>query len=244
MKAAAHALLKLVADPKYVGGALGFLVVLHTWGGALVYHPHVHCLIPGGAFNKQEQTWNRSRNDYLVPVKALSPIFRAKFLGLAAKEFPELALPYAVRQKKWVVYSKPTGQSPEKVVEYLGRYVFRAAITNARILEVDDKTVTFRYKKWSVKKKKGARAQWRTMQLPIFEFMRRFLQHTLPLGFHKVRYYGLLSPANKLLRHRILLLLHKPVPEEDLQQVYAEPESDEPTTKIRPCPHLRQGLYA
>jgi len=143
---------------------------------------------------------------------------------------------------EWVVYSKPTGQSPEKVVEYLGRYVFRAAITNARILKIDDNAVTFRYKKWRGKKKKGARAQWCTMQLPIFEFMRRFLQHTQPRGFHKVRYYGLLSPANKLLRQRIQLLLHKPVTDEDLQQVHAEPESDEPTTIVRPCPHCGKGF--
>jgi len=147
MKSAAHSLLKLGADPKYVGGALGFLAVLHTWSGALVYHPHVHCLVPGGAFNKKGQTWHRSRDDYLVPVKALSPIFKATFFDMAAKELPDVSLPSTTRQKKWVVYSKPTAQSPEKVVEYLGRYVFRSAITNASILKVGEKTVTLRYKK-------------------------------------------------------------------------------------------------
>ena len=153
---------------------------------------------------------------------------------MAAKELPDVFLPSTARQKKWVVYSKPTAQSPEKVVEYLGRYVFRSAITNASILKVGEKTVTLRYKKSRAKKEKGPRVQWSSMQLPIFEFIRRFLQHTLPRGFHKVRYYGLLSPANKILRRRLQLILHNPVTDEELEQNLTELELDEPTTITRP----------
>ncbi|MDH3349109.1 MAG: transposase, partial [Desulfobulbaceae bacterium] len=126
--------MKLGADPKYTGGSIEFLAVLHTWSGALIFYPHVHCLVPGGGFHKGEQTWNRSRAKYLVPVKTLSPVFRAKFLDMAAKALPYISLPSSTRQMKWVVYSKPAAQSPEEVVEYLGRYVFRSAITNASIL--------------------------------------------------------------------------------------------------------------
>lgn len=161
---------------------------------------------------------------------------------MATKALPDLSFPASAWRTKWVVYSKPTVQGSEKVVEYLGRYIFRSAITNSRILDFDEKTVTFRYKKSKSKKKERPKTHWRTMKLPVFEFMRRFLQHTLPRGFHKVRYYGLLSPANRPLLHRLQLLLQKPVTDEDLEQFITQPESDEPTTKIRPCPHCAKGF--
>lgn len=145
-----------------------------------------------------------------------------------------------------MVYSKPTVQGSEKVVEYLGRYVFRYAITSSRILDFNDKTITFRYKKSSSKNKGHLKTNWQTMELPVFEFMRRFLQHTLPRGFHKVRYYGILSPANRPLLRRLQLHLQKPVTDENIPELLTETEPDsdleKPTTKIHPCPHCKKGF--
>lgn len=189
MKAAARALLKLAADPHYVGGQIGVLTVLHTWSRALAYHPHVHCLVPGGGLSPDGH-WRPARKDYLVPVKALSPLFRGIFLDLAAKALPDVPIPDPAKNRPWVVYCKPTVQGAEQVLAYLGRYVHRIAITDRRILSVEDGKVTFRYQ--------NARDyQWRTMTLPADEFIRRFLQHVLPKGVHKVRYYGLWAPSNR-----------------------------------------------
>jgi len=163
---------------------------------------------------------------------------------MAAKERPNVPLSSSARQMKLVVYSIPTAQSPEKVVEYLGRYVFRSAITKASTLKLNEITVTFRYKKSGAKIEKGSRVQRGTMQLPIFEFMRCFLQHALPRGVHNVLYYGLLSPANMILCRRLQLILHKPVTDEKLEQDLTELEIDEPTTITitRPCLHCGKGF--
>lgn len=189
MQAAARALMKLAADPHYVGGLIGVLAVLHTWSRTLIYHPHIHCLVPGGGLSADGQ-WRPAREGYLVPVRALSPIFRGIFLDLLAQALPDIAIPDSVRKQAWVVYCKPTVQGAENVLTYLGRYVHRIAITDRRILAVEDGKVTFRYQ--------NARThQWRTMTLTVEEFIRRFLQHVLPRGVHKVRYYGLWAPSNK-----------------------------------------------
>ena len=189
MQAAARALIKLAADPHYVGGLIGVLAVLHTWSRTLTYHPHVHCLVPGGGLAPDGQ-WRPARPNYLIPVKALSPIFRGIFLNMVAKALPDVAIPDSVRKQKWVVHCKPAVQGAENVLKYLARYVHRIAITDRRILSVDDGKVTFRYQ--------NARDyQWRTMTLPADEFIRRFLQHVLPSGVHKVRYYGLWAPSNR-----------------------------------------------
>lgn len=206
MKAAVEALMKLAADKKYVGGKIGMLAVLHTWTNALIYHPHGHFLVPGGGVSPDGKYWIASRENFFVPVKALSPIFRAKFMEMAQDALPCVKLPKEVWKKKWVVYCKPTVQGADKVLQYLGRYVHRIAITNNRILKVEKGEVTFRYKK-TRKQKKRYVSCWDTMTLPVMEFMRRFLQHMLPKGFHKVRYYGLLSPANRPLLRRVQLSL-------------------------------------
>ena len=189
MQAAARALIKLSADPHYVGGLIGVLAVLHTWSRTLTYHPHVHCLVPGGGLSA-DGPWSPAREGYLVPVRALSPIFRGIFLDLVRKALPNVAIPDSVRKLAWVVYCKPTVQGAQNVLTYLGRYVHRIAITDRRILCVEDGKVTFRYQ--------NARdSQWRTMTLTAEEFIRRFLQHVLPTGVHKVRYYGLWAPSNQ-----------------------------------------------
>lgn len=189
MQAAARALIKLAADPHYVGGLIGVLAVLHTWSRTLTYHPHVHCLVPGGGLSADGQ-WRPARPNYLMPAPALSPLFRGIFLDLVTKALPDVAIPDSVRKQDWVVHCKPAVQGAENVLKYLARYVHRIAITDHRILSVEDGKVTFRYQNaWDY--------QSRTMTLPAEEFMRRFLQHVLPKGVHKVRYYGLWAPSNR-----------------------------------------------
>lgn len=186
MQSAAHALLKLTADPHYVGGLVGIMAVLHTWGSNLAYHPHVHCLVTGGGVSADGQQWQPARADYLVPVKALSKLFRGMLLNQIRRRLPGIQLPSSLGHKDWVVHCKPAVQGMEKVLEYLGRYIHRIAITNSRILSIDDGKVTFRYRD-------SRTAATKTMTLDANEFIRRFLQHVLPSRVHKVRYYGLLE---------------------------------------------------
>lgn len=196
MEAAALSLMKLAADPRYVGGAIGMLSVLHTWTRALVYHPHVHCLIPAGGLSHDKRYWLEARKTYLVPVRALSDIFRATFIVLARRKLPQRVFPQSIWNTPWVVYCKPCGHSTEKTLSYLARYVHQTAITNSRILSVEQGKVTFRYKD-------SRECRWKTMTLEASEFIRRFLQHVLPRGFHKVRYYGILSPRRRSLLEQI-----------------------------------------
>jgi hypothetical protein len=180
----------LAADPRYVGGKIGILGVLHTWTRAMVYHPHLHCLVPAGGLSADGQSWFPARKNFLVPVRALSEIFRAKLMKLLRQALPQETYPQSLWTTNWVVYCKPSLQGTPRLLDYLGRYVHRIAITNNRILSLDHPFVTFRYKD-------AREHRWKTMQLPAPEFIRRFLQHVLPQGFHKVRYFGLFSPANR-----------------------------------------------
>jgi Putative transposase/Transposase zinc-binding domain len=239
LRAAAQSLLKLAADPHYVGGLIGVLCVLHTWTRALVYHPHVHCLVPAGGLSADRTEWRPARQTYLVPVHALSKLFRGVFLDLVRQERPDLTLPEAVWTKGWVVYCKPTVQGPEKVLNYLGRYVHRIALTNSRIVSIEDGYVCFRYQ--------GSQShRWNTMTLPAQEFIRRFLQHVLPQGFHKVRYYGLWSPLHRPLLHQLQLWLARHAP--DPPPASPAPESQPTDSGCPPlragqtCPHCGQGL--
>jgi hypothetical protein len=204
MTTAAESLQALAADPHYLGGTLGILAVLHTWTRALVYHPHVHCLIPGGALAPDGRTWRPARAQYLLPVRALSVGFRSRFLGRLKAALPEVVVPPTVWTKPWVVYAKPTVQGSALVLRYLGRYVHRVALTNARLVSVTDAQVTFRYRTHP--------GGWRSMTLPSDEFLRRFLQHVLPRGFHKVRYYGCCRPAATVVRDRVRTQVAPPTP--------------------------------
>jgi hypothetical protein len=190
MEAAALSLMKLAADSRYVDGKIGMLSVLHTWTRALVYHPHVHCLIPAGGISHDNRYWLEARKNYLVPVRALSDLFRATFITLARKKFPKTFFPESLWRTPWVVYCKPCHRAADKTLVYLARYIHQTAITNSRILAAEQDKVTFRYKD-------SRESRWKTMTLESSEFIRRFLQHVLPSGFHKVRYYGLLSPRNR-----------------------------------------------
>ena len=242
MKAAAKALMKLAADPHYVGGKIGILAVLHTWTRTLEYHPHVHCLVPGGGVSP-DGSWIPSRPDYLVPVKALSKIFRGIFMDLARKALPDITLPKSIWKQSWVVYSKATvqgaGRGAGRLLDYLGRYVHRVAITNSRIISIDGGRVVFRYRK-------VAETAAKTMSLDAHEFIRRFLQHVLPRSVHKVRYYGLWAPSNRALLRRI----RDELTEHQTDLAVRDPLEPQPSKPVRsprpregqPCPHCGEGV--
>ena len=164
--------------------------ILHTWTQQLVYHPHVHCLVTGGGISDDGASWHPARNAFLVPVKALAKLVRGKLRAALATCRPDLVLPEAAWSKPWVVHCTVWGCGEQAVLDYLARYVFRVAITNARIVAIDDQSVTIRHKH-----RKSNR--WRTSRIPGPEFMRRFLQHVLPKGLHKVRYFGLWHPSKR-----------------------------------------------
>ena len=233
MRAAARALIKLAADPHYVGGLIGVLAVLHTWSRTLTYHPHVHCLVPGGGLSADGQ-WLSARPNYLLPAPALSGMFRGIFLDLLGKALPGVAVPSAVWKHEWVVHCKPAVQGAENVLTYLGRYVHRVAITDSRILSTDDGKVTFRYQN-------AKDRRWRTMTVTGVEFMRRFLQHVLPKGVHKVRYYGLWAPSNRARLREIRRRLTDLTLDRDLTGDEGCDESPEAGHKATHCPFCSSG---
>ena len=186
MKAAAQTVLTLCQDKRYMGAKPAILAVLHTWTAKMDYHPHVHLLVSGGGIADGGKAWCEAKHPFLVPVRAASPMLRGKFRAMLEKRQPGLCAqqPRAAWTKKWVVWCKHWGHGETAVLDYLGRYVHRIAIANTRIIAMDENTVTFRYKE-------RKKSRWRTCTLSGHEFMRRFLQHVLPRGLHKVRYYGL-----------------------------------------------------
>ena len=208
MKVSAAAVKQLCAKKRHLGALPGILSVLHTWNAELGYHVHVHMLITGGGITQDGQHFEPSRGKFLVPVAVLSRKIAAKFRDALRKERPGLlaTIPESVWQREWVSFCKHYGHGNEAVLNYLSRYVFRTAITNARILALDDTHVTFRYQDRST-------GTWRTIRLPGVEFLRRFLQHVLPRGFHKVRYYGLWHSSKRDLANRawLLLMLQTPI---------------------------------
>lgn len=189
-RASSEALQQLALDPRFIGGRLGMVGVLHTWTRDLIYHPHVHYIVTGGGLTVDGK-WNSSRPDFLLPVKALSLIFRAKLRDQLKKAGLFNQVNERVWAKAWVVHSEPVGNG-RAAFKYLAPYVFRVAISNNRILTLEDGQVTFKYKE-------SATDQIRFCTLPAEEFIRRFLQHVLPDTFIKVPYYGLLSPGNRQL---------------------------------------------
>jgi hypothetical protein len=187
-RASAEALLKLAADPRFVGGQVGMCGVLHTWTRSLIYHPHVHYIVTGGGVD-DEGRWRASRDDFLVPVKALSVLFRAKVSDEMKKAGLRDQVDERVWKKDWVVHSEPVG-SGESAFKYLAPYIFRVAISNKRIVKLEKGEVTFEYKE-------SATESVKRCTVSAEEFIRRFLQHVLPDHFVKVRYYGLMSPSNR-----------------------------------------------
>lgn len=207
MPLAAQAVKELCANRRHLGALPGILCVLHTWNSRLGHHPHVHMLITGGGITPDGQHWEPARGEFLVPVALLSRKIAAKFRETLKAKMPALfaRIPASVWRREWVSFVKHYGHGNHAVLNYLSRYVFRTAISNARILGMDQTHVTFRWKD------RDADA-WRTERLPGVAFLRRFLQHVLPRGFHKVRYYGLWHPSKRSLSHRawVLLMLQTP----------------------------------
>jgi ribosomal protein L37AE/L43A len=187
-RASAAALLQLAQDPRFVGASLGMVGVLHTWTRQLLYHPHVHYLVTGGGLTADGH-WRSSRKDFLVPVKALSPIFRAKFRYVLKMTVLFGVVAAAVWRMHWLVHSEAVG-SGAQAFQYLAPYIFRVAISNNRLRKLEQGQVTFSYKE-------SATDQIKRCTVTAKEFIRRFLQHVLPPRFIKVRYYGLLSPAQR-----------------------------------------------
>jgi hypothetical protein len=243
MKAAAEAIIELARDRRYVGGTVGVLAVLHTWSQQLVHHPHVHCLVTGGGVSDDGSSWHPARDGFLVPYAALAKLVCGKLRAALAKRRPDLVLPEAAWSKRWVVQCTVWGEGDEAVLRYLARYVFRIAITNNRIVGLDESGVTFRHKH-------RASNRWRTTRLSGHEFMRRFLQHVLPKGLHKVRYYGLWHASRRELAARARLLLaldhptdpgvEAPAPEtrRDAGDYRADPA---PCAERRACPCCKDG---
>ena len=208
-RATAETLLTIAADPKHLGARIGTTAVLHTWGSAMTHHPHVHMIVPGGGISLDGTRWVPCRPGFLLPVRVLSRLFRRLFLtGLAEAHaagrlafFGDLdglqdqrtfaAHLAPLRRKNWFVYAKPPFAGPEAVLAYLARYTHRVAIANSRLLRIDESGVTFRYKDY----RRDERARYCTMTLAPGEFIRRFLLHVLPKGFHRIRHYGLLASA-------------------------------------------------
>lgn len=230
-KAVAKTLQTIAADSKYLGAKIGFMAILHTWGQTLHLHPHLHCVIPGGGLSHDKRTWINCRKSFFLPVRVLSRLFRRLFIELLMKAFnqdrlkfygkishlsnPELFTQLIKKcfKTEWVVYAKPPFGGAEKVLDYLGRYTHRIAISNNRLLKVKDNKVYFSWRNY----RKGNKTQ--TMALEAEEFIRRFLLHVLPSGFMRIRYFGFLSNRHrteKLKLCRKLLHVHQTSVKSDL----------------------------
>jgi hypothetical protein len=222
-RASSAALLQLAQDPRFVGGRIGMVGVLHTWTRQLLYHPHVHYIVTGGGLCAAG-CWRSSRKDFLVPVKALSRIFRAKFRDALKPTQLFAQVPARGWQKDWVVHSEPVG-SGQAAFKYLAPYIFRVAISNQRLAKLQHGQVTFSYKE-------SATDQPKHCSISAPEFIRRFLQHVLPNRFIKVRYYGLLSPA-----HRQLLQIARQLLSAFLRKLKPDHVKTTELLTLLSCPH-------
>src|SRR5436190_4040090 len=240
MKAAADTTLTIAADPKRLGAKIGITAVLHTWGSAMTHHPHVHMLVPGGGLSDDGSRWIASPSNFLVHVNVLARLFRGKLLAMLAqvhgagrlksfnthaqladnRAFKRFLAP--LRHIKWVVYCKDPFAGPQQVLRYLSRYTHRVAISNRRLVSADNNGVAFRWKDYRI----DGPDRWKTMALHPHEFIRRFLLHVLPKGFHRIRHYGLFANGNRaesIAKARELLAVKAP-------------EADQPCALPRPCP--------
>lgn len=208
-RAASETLLTIARDPKHLGAQIGFLSILHTWGQNLGLHPHIHCVVPGGGISPDGEQWISSREGFFLPVRVLSSLFQKKFLYYLAQAFHKGEFSFSgnvqnlagehcwkqflsgLKKSKWVVYAKPPFGCADRVLRYLARYTHRVAITNQRLVDLDNGRVKFHWKDYA-----NENVQ-RTMSLDAVEFIRRFLLHTLPSGFVRIRYYGFLSNRDR-----------------------------------------------
>jgi hypothetical protein len=250
-KTSSETILTIARDPKHLGARIGILSVLHTWGSALTHHPHVHMIVPGGGFSLDGKSWVSCRQNFFLPVRVLSRLFRRLFLQkLAAahhagklqffgshadlkdaKSFAAYLAP--LRHSEWVVYSKRPFGGPEEVLRYLARYTHRVAISNRRLITCNTTGVTFTWKDYRIE----GPARYKVMTLATHEFIRRFLMHVLPAGFHHIRYYGLLASSHRaenIARARQFLTV--PILPVDAIKAAAT-RNKEPQTPKHACPH-------
>ena len=247
-KASAEAMLAIAADKKHLGARIGFIAVLHTWGSALTHHPHVHMITPGGGISADGERWVRCRRGFLLPVLVLSSLFRRlmlekvaaahkagklKFFGEHARLADEGAFKAYLAPLKtidWFVYSKRPLSGPKAVLAYLARYTHRVALSNRRLIAADEKSVTFTFKDYRIE----GPGRYKTMTLATAEFIRRFLAHVLPKGFHRIRHYGLFAStvrAQNLVTMRTLIAFSSLLP-----QVDEAPKSQTPGEEAERCP--------
>jgi len=249
-RASADATLTIAADPKHLGARIGITAVLHTWGSAMTHHPHVHMIVPGGGIALDGNSWVACRSGFFLPVRVLSRLFRRLFLkkltaahqaGVlrffgdrahldGARAFAAYLAP--LRRSEWVVYSKRPFGGPEAVLAYLSRYTHRVAIANSRLIAFDGKSVTFKWKDYRAE----GRERHKIMTLATNEFIRRFLIHVLPTGFHRTRHYGLFASAKRAENiARARELLNSPAQPADAGDPDAT-DADDPPTLSHPCP--------
>ncbi len=256
-RAASETLCTIAADPEHLGAEIGFLGVLHTWGQNLLHHPHIHFLVPGGGISPDGERWIACRPGFFLPVRVLSEMFRGKFLHYLEKAFSaeelkffsahrHLQEPAAFRRylapvwnTEWVVYAKRPFAGPAQVLDYVGRYTHRVAISNNRLVSMDDGKVGFRWKDY----RDGNRQK--IMTLDANEFIRRFLIHVLPDGFHRIRYFGFLGNchrARKLERCRRLIGMASPDPPTEPSADYRDRYEVLTGHSLRECPHCHTGI--
>ncbi len=257
-RATAETLRTIAADPQHLGAAIGFFAVLHTWGQTLVHHPHLHCVVPGGGLSIDGTRWVSCRPGFFLPVRVLSRLFRRLFLEALHEAFDAGILCFdssldALRDRtaflrhlaparcaEWVVYAKPPFAGPQQVLDYVGRYTHRVAIANNRLLDMQDGQVTFRYKNY-----RQDHPHQTTMTLAAGEFIRRFLLHVLPAGFHRMRYYGLLGNRHRkehLARCRQLLGTSAPeTPAATVPADYRDRYETLTGVSLRTCPRCQDG---
>jgi hypothetical protein len=254
----AETLRTIAADPKHLGAEIGFFAVLHSWGSALLFHPHLHCVVPGGGISPDGTRWIPCKPGFFLHVRVLSLLFRRLFLEHLQTAFDSGKLQFLnaseglrdrrafvrylepLKKVKWVVYAKRPFAGPEQVLDYVGRYTHRIAISNNRLLDIERGQVSFRYKDYR------DQSQQKTMTLSAEEFIRRFLLHALPQGFHRIRYYGFLGNRNrqeKLALCRQLLGMAPPTVQQQPPEVqdYRERYEELTGVSLRVCPVCRRG---
>ena len=247
-KAAAEATLTIAADPKRLGARIAITAVLHSWGSAMTHHPHVHMVVPGGGLSPDASKWIACRPRYFLPVEVLSALFRRLFLEMLVAAHDHLqffgdhvrltdkaafdAYLKPLREIDWVVYAKEPFAGPKQVLRYLSRYTHRVAISNRRLVSAGENGVTFKYKDYRIE----GPGRYKTMTLATGEFIRRFLIHVLPKGFHRIRHYGLLASGNRvatIARARQLLAAPSRPKQPETSEAAA---ADQPHVLPRPCP--------
>jgi hypothetical protein len=259
-RAASETLLTIARDPRHLGASIGFFAVLHTWGQNLLHHPHVHCVVPGGGLSPDQQQWVACRPGFFLPVRVLSRLFRRLFLDALQKEFDQGRLQFfsdlrtlknpavfaaclqSMRDMEWVVYAKPPFGGAQQALAYLGRYTHRVAISNQRLLALNEREVRFQWKDYRHQHKQKSR----TMTIAPSEFIRRFLLHTLPPGFQRIRHFGLLANCHReaklavcrqLLTAPAAALLPSALACQKWQIGAGAPEE-----KLPPCPRCGKGV--